>query len=279
MSAPAEHVTATILGCGSSGGVPRVGNIWGACDPSNSKNRRRRCSLLIEGRTQGQAEPTRILIDTGCDLREQLLDAGVGRVDAVFYTHEHADHTHGIDDLRVLALNSGQKVDVYFSKAAAPRIKGAFTYCFSSPPGSPYPPILNENHVEAGETIAVEGPGGIVEISAFLQAHGDITSLGYKVGGFAYSCDISGLPEVSVPAVSGLDIWVVDALRPKPHPSHFSLGDALKWIDVLKPGTAVLTNLHVDLDYAETEAATPAHVTPAYDGLKIDITHGKVLAG
>ena len=158
------QIIATILGCGSSGGVPRIGSIWGVCDPGNPRNRRRRCSLLIEGRTGGSAEPTRIVIDTGCDLREQLLDADVDRVDAVLYTHEHADHTHGIDDLRVLALNNRKRVDVYFSqrgrRSASSR---AFAYCFTAPPGSDYPPILNQHMIAAGEPLTIDGPGGDID--------------------------------------------------------------------------------------------------------------------
>ena len=273
----AQHITATIMGCGSSGGVPRVGNAWGACDPDNPRNRRRRCALLIEGRTPGIAEPTRVIIDTGCDLREQLLDARVDRVEAVFYTHEHADHTHGIDDLRVLALNNRKRVDVYFSKEAGDRIREAFNYCFTSPPDSDYPPILNAHHIKAGDDIVVEGPGGAIKLHAFAQDHGSISSLGYRVGAFADSCDLSGIPYVSRPAVSALDLWIIDALRPLPHPSHLSLPESLAVIADLKPRQAVLTNLHIDMDYAVVDATTPANVTPAFDGMQIDVTAGRIL--
>ena len=273
----AHHITATIMGCGSSGGVPRVGNAWGACDPDNPRNRRRRCALLIEGRTPGIAEPTRIVIDTGCDLREQLLDARVDRVEAVFYTHEHADHTHGIDDLRVLALNNRKRVDVYFSKEAGDRIREAFSYCFTSPPDSDYPPILNAHHIKAGDDIVVEGPGGAIKLHAFAQDHGSIISLGYRVGAFAYSCDLSGIPYVSRPAVSALDLWIIDALRPLPHPSHLSLPESLAVIADLKPRQAVLTNLHIDMDYAVVDATTPTNVTPAFDGMQIDAIAGRIL--
>lgn len=278
MSKLAERIVATILGCGSSGGVPRIGNDWGACDPNNPRNRRRRCSLLLTGTSAGSDEPTQIVIDTGCDLREQLLDADVKELQAVFYTHDHADHTHGIDDLRVLALSSRKRLDVYFSKATGERLHEAFDYCFSAPAGSPYPPILNAHNVESGDEIEIDGPGGSIRISAFLQQHGNINSLGYRIGKFAYSCDLNGIPHESIAAVSNLDVWVIDALRDKPHPSHFSLSDALHWIDRQKPKQAVLTNLHIDLDYAGTDRITPAHVTPAYDGMQIDITAGKVLA-
>lgn len=275
--AAAERIIATVMGCGSSGGVPRIGGHWGVCDPANPKNRRRRCSLLIEGFSTGSEQPTRIVIDTGCDLREQLLDANVDRVDAVLYTHEHADHTHGIDDLRVLALNNKRRVDVYFSQEAANRIVPSFAYCFTAPPGSGYPPILNQHLIESGEELVVDGPGGSITVLPFRQDHGDIFSLGFRVGGFAYSCDLSGIPDKSVTAVSGLDVWILDALRPAPHPSHLSLSQALDLVGLRAPRQAVLTNLHIDLDYEATERDTPANVTPAYDGMKIDITAGKVI--
>ncbi len=275
--AEAERIVATILGCGSSGGVPRIGNVWGACDPSDPRNRRRRCALLLTGTTTGSAEPTQVLIDTGPDMREQLLDTGVQRLEAVFYTHEHADHTHGIDDLRVLALNNRKRVDVYFSAEAGERIVSAFAYCFTGAGG--YPPILNQHIITAGETLVIDGPGGSITIEAFRQDHGEIFSLGYRIGGFAYSCDLSGIPEESVAAVSGLDVWVLDALRPTPHPSHLSLGESLELIVQLQPELAVLTNLHTDMDYASVDAATPENVTPAYDGLRIDVTAGQILEG
>ncbi|MBK8083295.1 MAG: MBL fold metallo-hydrolase [Devosia sp.] len=273
----AQRIVATIMGCGSSGGVPRIGGHWGVCDPGNPRNRRRRCSLLIEGWTADSAQPTRIVVDTGCDLREQLLDADVDRVEAVLYTHEHADHTHGIDDLRVLALNTKRRVDVYFSHEAANRIVPSFAYCFTAPPGSGYPPILNQHLIEAGRELTVDGPGGSITVLPFRQDHGDIFSLGFRVANFAYSCDLSGIPTDSRAAVSGLDVWVLDALRPAPHPSHLSLSEALALIDDLKPRHAVLTNLHIDLDYVQTDAMTPDHVRPAYDGLQIDVIAGEIL--
>ncbi|WP_417308798.1 MBL fold metallo-hydrolase [Devosia sp.] len=272
----ASRIIATIMGCGSSGGVPRVGGAWGVCDPADPRNRRRRCSLLIEGYSEDADEPTRIIIDTGCDIREQLLDTNVDRVDAVLYTHEHADHTHGIDDLRVLALNTRKRVDVYFSEAAAARIVPSFEYCFSTPPGSGYPPILTQHIIAAGEELVVDGPGGTITVLPFRQEHGEIDSLGFRIGGFAYSCDLSGIPPESRQAVSDLDVWILDALRPTPHPSHLSLPESLALIDDLKPRAAVLTNLHIDLDYAQTDATTPDHVRPAYDGLQIDVSAGTV---
>jgi len=273
----ATSIVATIMGCGSSGGVPRIGGHWGACDPANPRNRRRRCSLLIEART-GDSQPTRIIVDTGCDLREQLLDAGVDRVDAVLYTHEHADHTHGIDDLRVLALNTRKRVNVYFSHEAGQRIVQSFSYCFTAPPGSGYPPILNQNVITAGTPLTISGPGGEVEILPFRQEHGEISSLGYRIGNFAYSCDLSGIPDESDGAVSGLDVWILDALRPAPHPSHLSLSQALQQVEKYRPRHAVLTNLHIDLDYQETDRITPDHVRPAFDGMQIDVIGGRIIS-
>lgn len=275
--AEAQRIIATVMGCGSSGGVPRIGGHWGVCDPANPKNRRRRCSLLVEGFSDGSDQPTRIIVDTGCDLREQLLDAKVDRVEAVLYTHEHADHTHGIDDLRVLALNNNKRVDVYFSHEAANRIVPSFAYCFTAPPGSGYPPILNQNLIEAGQDLVVDGPGGSITVHPFTQDHGDIFSLGFRIGRFAYSCDLSGIPPQSVAAVSDLDVWILDALRPTPHPSHLSLQEALDLVALRQPKQAVLTNLHIDLDYDATERDTPANVTPAYDGMRIDVTRGEIV--
>jgi phosphoribosyl 1,2-cyclic phosphate phosphodiesterase len=273
----AQRIIATILGCGSSGGVPRIGNDWGACDPDEPRNRRRRCSLLIEGWSQGSETPTRILIDTGCDLREQLLDANIDRVDAVLYTHEHADHTHGIDDLRVLALHNRRRVDVYFAAAPGARIREAFGYCFASPKGSDYPPILDAHEIEPGNVLRIDGPGGVLDVTVFEQEHGNITSLGFRVGGLAYSCDLSGFPEASFDAISGLELWIIDALRPTPHPSHLSLPETMSWIERFSPRQAVLTDMHIDLDYAQLEAKTPAHVTPAFDGMRIDALTGTIL--
>jgi phosphoribosyl 1,2-cyclic phosphate phosphodiesterase len=274
----AERITATILGCGSSGGVPRVGNVWGACDPTDPRNRRRRCSLLIVGTTPGSPDPTRVLIDTGCDLREQLLDAGVDRLDAVFYTHAHADHTHGIDDLRVLALHNRRRVDVYHSPETGERLREAFGYCFTAPPGSDYPPILNGHDIAPGHPVTVEGPGGTIILTPFLQQHGSIYSLGFRVLNFAYSCDLSGIPDISMAAVTGLDVWVLDALRPTPHPSHLSLPESLALVEQLRPRQAVLTNLHIDMDYEGVDALTPNNVRPAFDGLEIDLSGGRILS-
>jgi phosphoribosyl 1,2-cyclic phosphate phosphodiesterase len=263
-------LTATILGCGSSDGVPRPALGWGACNPANPRNRRRRCSLLVE-RTGADGGRTRVLIDTSPDLREQLLDANVDWLDGVFFTHPHADHTHGIDDLRSLYIHRRQRLDLYLDEAAARVVLHQFGYCFVAPAGSEYPPIANEHRIAPGKPITVQGAGGAIVVLPFLQNHGNIPSLGFRFDGLAYSSDLVGLPDASLSSLADLDIWIVDALRYRPHPSHFSLDDALRWIERIDPERAVLTDLHADLDYETLKASLPAHVEPAYDGMQIEI--------
>ena len=259
----------TILGCGSSGGVPRPALGWGDCDPSNPKNRRRRTSLLVE--RHGENGVTRVLIDTSPDLREQLLDAAVDNLDAVLYTHEHADHTHGIDDLRAIFIKRRRPIDVYLDAETAKVMRARFGYCFAAPPGSEYPPIVTERRMVAGQTIEIAGQGGPIAALPLLQQHGDIASFGFRFGTLAYSCDLSGLPPESAAALVGIDVWIVDALRPRPHPSHFSVADALAWIERIKPRRAILTNLHAELDYEALRRTLPLHVEPAYDGMKVSV--------
>ena len=262
----------TILGCGSSGGVPRPALGWGVCDPTNPKNRRRRTSLLVERRIATGI--TRVLVDTSPDLREQLLDAQVDWLDAVLFTHEHADHTHGIDDLRGLFIARRRRVDVYLDEPTSRAMHARFGYCFKSPPGSEYPPIVSEHRLVAGQMVTAEGQGGAIAALPILQEHGDIASLGFRFGSLAYSCDLSALPDASAAALAGVEVWIVDALRYRPHPSHFSVDDALGWIEQIKPAQAILTNLHSDLDFEELRAKLPAHVEPAFDGLTIETPDG-----
>ncbi len=259
----------TIRGCGSSGGVPRPALGWGVCDPANPKNRRRRTSLLVERQENGGV--TRVLVDTPPDLREQLLDANVDRLDGVLYTHEHADHIHGIDDLRAFFIKQRQLIDVYLDEHTAQLVRDRFGYCFATPAGSEYPPILRERRLAAGQPVTVEGPGGPITALPFLQKHGDITSLGFRFRSLAYSCDLSDLPPDSVAALAGLDVWILDALRYRPHPSHLSLAEALAWIERLKPQRAILTNLHADLDYETVRKEVPPNVEPAFDGLSVNV--------
>lgn len=263
-------LTLTILGSGSSAGVPRPALGWGACDPANPKNRRRRCSLLAD---LGQGEKlTRVLIDTSPDLREQLIDAQVQHLDAVFLTHEHADQTHGMDDLRSVVLHNRKRIPTYFNEATATDILTRFGYCFTSPPGSDYPPILERGRIEAGESRTIDGPGGAMTLTPFLVQHGNIPALGYRIGNAAYSPDLNDIPPESFPALEGLDLWIVDALRYAPHVSHFSLSDALHWIERFKPKRAVLTNLHADLDYDVLRGKLPPGVEAGYDGMRLTLS-------
>jgi phosphoribosyl 1,2-cyclic phosphate phosphodiesterase len=258
----------TILGCGSSGGVPRPALGWGVCDPNNPKNRRRRTSLLVERRNG--VGVSRVLVDTSPDLREQLIDAEVDWLDAVLYTHEHADHTHGIDDLRGLVLHKRRRVDVYADDATSRMLMTRFSYCFVQPAGSDYPPILTMHELKAGVPLSIPGPGGPIETLPFAQDHGDIQALGFRFGNVAYSADLHDLPDASTAALAGLDVWIVDALRYHPHPSHFSVADALSWIARIKPQRAILTNMHTDLDFEALRVSLPPGVEPAYDGMRIE---------
>jgi len=255
----------TILGCGSSGGVPRLGGHWGDCDPENPKNARRRCSLLIR-RHDGTGE-TAVLIDASPDLRAQLLDAGIGRLDGVVFTHAHADHTHGLDDLRMIVFNMRQRLPVWADGPTQNDLLSRFGYAFVQPPNSAYPPILDLNSIDGDVT--VDGPGGPITLTPFEVEHGNIDALGFRIGDLAYLPDVSDIPEATWPALENLDCWILDALRRTPHPSHAHLERSLGWIERAAPRHAVLTNMHIDLDYATVEAETPAHVTPAYDGLTL----------
>jgi phosphoribosyl 1,2-cyclic phosphate phosphodiesterase len=262
---------ATILGCGASPGVPRIGNDWGICDPGEPRNRRTRTSLLIERFADGPA-PTRVLVDTGPDVRAQLLAANVPAIDAVIYTHAHADHTHGIDELRVFAQNRKGLVDVHADEATAAHLERTFAYCFATPAGGLYPPILKMHRLAVGVSLTIAGAGGPMALMPLRQLHGDIDSLGLRVGGLAYSCDVSDIPSETQQQLAGLDVWIVDGLRDRPHPSHFSVSDALNWIERVQPGRSVLTHMTNDLDYATLRARLPAAVEPAYDGLTLDFS-------
>jgi phosphoribosyl 1,2-cyclic phosphate phosphodiesterase len=262
-------LTVTVLGCGSSGGVPRVGGDWGACDPTNPKNRRRRCSVLLSRRSdQGT---TNILVDTSPDMREQVLDAGISRLDGVWYTHEHADHTHGIDEVRGFFIRQRELIPIWADVQTAEMLRTRFAYCFSSLPGSGYPPTLDLRVLVPTEEINSRGAGGQIAGVPFAVNHGNITAFGFRVGKFAYTPDLNGVPEDSLRYLEGLDIWLVDALRHQPHPSHFSLAETLQWIERMKPRRAILTNMHLDLDFATLVRDLPAHVEPAFDGLSFEI--------
>ena len=257
----------TILGCGSSGGVPRLGGHWGNCDPSNPRNRRRRCSMLVERITPDGR--TRVLIDTSPDMRQQLLDAGVGQLDGVVWTHAHADHVHGIDDLRMIVINQRRMLDIWADDATWADLSTRFAYAFQTPPGSSYPPILSRHSLSG--PVKVEGAGGPITVHPIRVGHGEIEALGLRIGGLAYMPDVNVIPPEAQALLSDLDVWVLDALRRTPHPSHLSLSESLAWIDRMKPRRGVLTNMHLDLDYATVMAETPETVVPAHDGMTIEL--------
>ncbi|MDZ4792054.1 MAG: MBL fold metallo-hydrolase [Hyphomicrobiales bacterium] len=260
----------TILGCGTSTGVPRVDGEWGACDPSNPKNRRRRCALLVE--KAGPGGVTTVLIDTGPDIHAQLQDAKVQRLDGVLYTHDHADHTHGIDDLRILAYRMKKRIDVYFNAYTGEVLNKRFDYCFATQPGSSYPPILKGHVIVPLKPVIVSGPGGVIDVLPFLQHHGEVDSLGFRIGGLAYSSDVVDFPPETLPMLNELDIWILDALRPATHPSHLNVAQALDWVKRLQPRRTILTHMHMDLDYDRLQGELPEGVEPAYDGMVIKLS-------
>ena len=263
-------LTVTILGCGSSGGVPRPGLGWGDCDPSEPRNRRRRCSILVE-RTQGSGT-TRLLVDTSPDLREQLLDADVGYLDAVLFSHDHADHTHGIDDLRSLVLHSRRRVIVHADAFTTLSLGRRFSYLFETPAGSLYPPILELGPMADGIPVTVHGAGGEIIALPVAVEHGpNYEALGFRFGDVAYIPDVSLIPPLAKAALAGLDILILDCLREAPHPSHFNLAQALATIAELQPRRTILTDLHSDLDYNRLRNMLPQHVDVAFDGMRIPL--------
>jgi phosphoribosyl 1,2-cyclic phosphate phosphodiesterase len=263
----------TLLGCGSSGGVPRATGDWGACDPSEPKNRRSRCGLLLQkwnGAAAAAEEATTVLIDTSPDLRLQLATAKPAHIDAIILSHDHADQTNGFDDVRAYFIKQRRTIPVWMDEATAATFMTRFGYAFESKGG--YPAIVRRaDRIAPLVPIAIDGPGGLLEILPLSQDHGFSTSLGFRVGGFGYSNDLVGMPEASFDALADLELWIVDALRETPHPTHAHLGRSLEWIERLKPKHAVLTNMHIDLDYQSLKARLPAGVEPGYDGWTTDL--------
>ncbi|MDE1158654.1 MAG: MBL fold metallo-hydrolase [Neorhizobium sp.] len=261
----------TILGCASSPGVPRLNGDWGDCDRENSRNRRTRTALLVE-QIAPDGGRTVVVIDTGPDFREQMIAAGVQQLDAVLYTHAHADHLHGIDDIRGYFHTQKKRIPIYADPVTMERIRQGFGYCLETPPGGNYPPIVTPHLIEdLDEGVVIEGEGGPLRFTAHMQAHGDAHSLGFRVGDIAYCTDVSDFPEGSIERLAGIDLLIIDALQYTRHPSHLSLEQALDWIKRLGARRAILTHMHTPLDYATVARETPTNVEPAYDGLCIEI--------
>lgn len=258
----------TLLGCGSSGGVPRGDGDWGACDPSEPRNRRSRCSGLV--RRRGPQGETVVVIDTSPDLRSQMLAAQVKRVDAVLYTHDHADQTHGIDDLRVFAMRQRQRIPAWMDPETERALTQRFGYIFTSI--QDYPAILESNRLPLhGQAWEIEGQGGRVPVVTFAQAHGPIQSVGYRLGPIVYSSDVSDLNEAALDAIRGCQVWIVDALRYTPHPTHAHLDKTLRWIADVGVPHAILTNLHIDMDYRALASDLPEGVEVGFDGLTVTV--------
>jgi phosphoribosyl 1,2-cyclic phosphate phosphodiesterase len=261
-----------ILGCGSSGGVPRLGPNWGKCDPNEPRNRRSRCSLLVQ-QYNDAGDATRVLVDTSPDMREQLLSAKVSHLDAVLYTHDHADQAHGIDDLRQVCYLMRRRVPVYMDDSTTKTLKKRFDYCFTQAEGSGYPAILDAYEMPAsGTRFDIEGAGGALSVLPLDVEHGpNFKALGFRFGDVAYMPDVSAIPEVAFAHLQGLKVWIIDALREEPHPTHSHLAQTLEWIQRLKPERAIITNMHLTLDYKSLKDSLPQGVVPAYDGMMIKL--------
>jgi phosphoribosyl 1,2-cyclic phosphate phosphodiesterase len=262
----------TVLGCGSSGGVPRATGDWGLCDPAEPKNRRSRCGLLLQkwsGAAGAAEEATTVLIDTPPDLRQQLAEAKPAHIDAIVISHDHADQTNGFDDVRAFFLKQRRTIPVWMDEPTKLTFMRRFGYAFESKGG--YPAIVrNAGDISPLVPLVVDGPGGELELLPLDQDHGFSRSLGFRAGPAAYSNDLVAMPEESFARLGGLALWIVDALRERPHPTHAHLERTLEWIARLKPAQALLTNMHIDMDYATLKARLPAGVEPAYDGWQAD---------
>jgi phosphoribosyl 1,2-cyclic phosphate phosphodiesterase len=261
----------TILGCGSSGGVPRADGDWGACDPSNPRNQRSRCSLLVRRKGHSeQSDETTILIDASPDLRLQSVRAGVRRVDAALLTHDHADQTHGIDDLRAFFIRMRRRIPCWMDPGTYATMMSRFGYIFEDEGG--YPAICDARRLPPhGEPWSIDGPSGEIPVLTFDQDHGGVRSVGYRFGPLAYSSDVVRLPDAAMAALAGVEVFIVDALRYRPHPTHATVAEALDWISALNVRRGILTNMHLDLDYAALAAQLPPGVEPAYDGLRLEV--------
>ena len=268
---PTASLEVVILGSGSSGGVPRADGHWGACDPANPLNRRSRCSLLVR-RTSGKGpeHDTTVVVDASPEFRLQTAEAGVRRLDALLMTHDHADQAHGIDDIRAFALRQRARIAAWMDGPTRSSLTRRFGYIFA---GEGYYPAIADIHdlPPHGQAWSVDGPSGAIPVVTFDQDHGGASSVGYRFGGLAYSSDVVRLAEPAFEALRGLDVWIVDALRYTPHPTHAHVELALEWIERVRPKRAILTNLHIDLDYDELTSRLPVGVEAAHDGLALSV--------
>ena len=251
----------TILGCGASWGVPAIGPDWGRCDPADPRNRRRRGSLLVQSR--GQA----LLIDTSPDLRLQLLDAEINHIEAVLLTHAHADHLHGLDDLRMISQLAGHAIPFHAAEPALAEVQRRFGYAFRPvTPGKPvYRPALQPREIDGPFTAAG------MSVVPFEQSHGFSTTLGFRIGPVGYSTDVVDLDDRAFSSLAGVELWVVDCLRREAHPTHSHLAKTLSWIERVAPRRAVLIHMDQSLDYRELAAELPPGVEPGQDGLTIEL--------
>ncbi len=247
-----------VLGCGSSGGVPLIGGRWGDCNPDNPRNRRTRASILIE---EGD---TTVLVDTSPDMRQQLLASGTKKLDAVLYTHAHADHCHGIDELRGVSYMMQKSVDLYAESATLRQLTSRFGYIFYGGKDGFYKPVVAAHEISGLFKV------GSIEIVPFEQKHGSIKSLGFRFGDFAYSTDVNDFDESAVKALSGVKTWILDCVREKTHPTHFNVSDAVRWVGTIKPERTFLTHMNHTADYDALSRILPKGVQPAYDGLVIE---------
>ena len=251
----------TILGCGSSMGVPRADGFWGSCDKNNKKNYRTRSSALI---SRGN---NNVLIDTSPDLRFQLLKNKVKNLSSVLYTHLHADQTHGINELRVFFLNNKKRINIYADKKTLKYLKKNFSYSYKNESG--YPAIAKANKLK--NIFSLDSGNQLITFEAIKVKHGKINSIGYIFNNSAYIADCNQLSKSNIERLKNLKYFIIDCLRFKPHPSHFCFDEVLSILKEIKPKKTILTNLHSDLDYNILLKKSPINVKPAFDGLKIQL--------
>ena len=261
----------TILGSGSSTGVPRANGDWGAADPANPKNRRSRCSLMVRRPDEGPTDTwTGLVIDTSPEFRLQTSGAGLRRLDAVLLTHDHADQTHGLDDIRTFAMIQRARIPTHMDEATHESLMRRFGYVFRGEGG--YLAIADDKRIPPhGLPWHVDGPSGSIPVVTFDQDHGGVRSVGYRLGNMAYSSDVVDLPQSAFDALRDLDVWIVDCLRWTPHPTHAHVEKTLSWISQVKPKRAILTDLHIDIDFDDLTSKIPPGVEVAFDGLRFEM--------